>query len=211
MDPYKVLGVSPSATDEEIKQAYRDLVKKYHPDKHRGTSYESEATEKLKQINEAYDMLKNRDKNGNYYQPGAGQTYTGGTSYHNTGSGTNYAQVFAQIRQLLAHGRYSEAEVILRSMNIRSAEWYYLMGNVYWYKGWQLEARNFYQQACVMEPSNEEYRTAFERCQANNYTRGGYAEPRYNGQSAADDMCRCCAYFYAANCCCECMGGRFCC
>ena len=58
MNPYQVLGVSPNATDEEIKKAYRQLVKKYHPDRYAGDPRAQEAaSEKLKQINEAYDLI----------------------------------------------------------------------------------------------------------------------------------------------------------
>ena len=216
MDPYRVLGVSTSATEEEIKQAYRNLVKKYHPDKHRGTAFEKEATEKLKEINEAYDMLKNRERNGSYSRTGAqgtGQAYSDGryTGSYAGGNNVNYAQMFAQIRQMMAYGKYREAELILRGINVRTAEWYFLMGNVSWFKGWQLEARNYYQQAVDLEPNNEEYLSALERCQSNNYTRGGYSEPRYNDSGTLDDLCRCCTYLSFANCCCECMGGRMCC
>ena len=54
-DPYKVLGVSPSATDEEIKDAYRQLAKKYHPDQYSDSPLKDLADEKMKEINEAYD------------------------------------------------------------------------------------------------------------------------------------------------------------
>ena len=55
-DPYKVLGVDRNATDEEIKQAYRRLAKKYHPDLNPG---DAQAAQKMNEINEAYDLLKN--------------------------------------------------------------------------------------------------------------------------------------------------------
>ena len=58
-DPYKVLGVSPNATDEEIKQAYRRLAKKYHPDRNPG---DAEAAKKMQQVNDAYDQIKNPQK-----------------------------------------------------------------------------------------------------------------------------------------------------
>ena len=59
-DPYKILNVSRTATNEDIKKAYRDLVKENHPDKysHLGESYQKEANEKLKKINEAYEKIK---------------------------------------------------------------------------------------------------------------------------------------------------------
>ena len=56
-DPYKVLGVSPEATDEEIKSAYRQLVKKYHPDNYADSPLADLANEKMQEINEAYDMV----------------------------------------------------------------------------------------------------------------------------------------------------------
>ena len=55
-DPYKVLGVSPDASDEEIKRAYRKLAKQYHPDLNPGDEV---AAKKMQQINAAYDQIKN--------------------------------------------------------------------------------------------------------------------------------------------------------
>jgi molecular chaperone DnaJ len=58
-DPYKVLGVSPGASQDEIKKAYRQMAKKYHPDLHPN---DPEAAKKMNEINEAYDMLMNPEK-----------------------------------------------------------------------------------------------------------------------------------------------------
>ena len=58
-DPYSVLGLSRDATDEEVKQAYRRLAKKYHPDLNPG---DQEAARKMQQVNEAYDQIKNPEK-----------------------------------------------------------------------------------------------------------------------------------------------------
>ena len=53
-DPYKVLGVSPDASDEEVKRAYRALAKKYHPDRNPG---DAAAAQKMREINAAYDAI----------------------------------------------------------------------------------------------------------------------------------------------------------
>lgn len=211
MNPYEVLGVSPNATDEEVKQAYRKLVKKYHPDQYKGTDYEATANEKLKEINEAYDMIKSGKASSNsYYNNTNNAGNTSGSYYRNTYNGNTYTpeQLFTQVRQLLAAGRYFEAEILLRSTNIRSAEWYFLMGNVQWYKGWQLEAKKYYAQACNMEPSNVEYKAAYDRVNTNAYSsNGGYRDPRYRNARSNDDICDCCCKLWALDTLCECMGG----
>ena len=61
-DPYKVLGVSPNASDEEVKAAYRKLAKKYHPDNYANSPLADLADEKMKEVNEAYDTIMNERK-----------------------------------------------------------------------------------------------------------------------------------------------------
>lgn len=76
-DPYKVLGVSPNATDDEIKKAYRELSRKYHPDANVNNPNKDKAEEMFKLVQQAYDQIMDQRKNG-----GAG---FGG--YNNTGYG----------------------------------------------------------------------------------------------------------------------------
>lgn len=208
MNPYEVLGVSTNATDEEVKKAYRALVKKYHPDQYKGTAFEAEANEKLKQINEAYDMIKNgKTSQNNYYTQ---QNNTSGNRYsYNYSYGNTYTidQLMTQARQFINAGRYMEAEILLRSTNIRNAEWYFLMGNIQWCKGWQLEAKKCYAQACNLAPNNAEYKAAYERVNTNAYSGGGYREPNYRARSSGDNLCDCCCKLWCADSLCECMGG----
>lgn len=82
---YEILGVSENASQQEIKNAYRSLAKKYHPDLNGG---DEEAQEKLKEINTAYEVLGNEEKRAQYdrygdqiFQNGAG----GGAGYGNMG------------------------------------------------------------------------------------------------------------------------------
>ena len=117
-DPYTVLGVSASASDEEIKRAYRELVKKYHPDNYNNNPLADLAEAKMKEINEAYDaIVKMRTQggyqaSGNYGNPGG----TGGAHY------SSGSPAFAQVRQLLNQGNIMEAERILRTSRTNSAE-----------------------------------------------------------------------------------------
>lgn len=81
-DYYEILGVTRTSSEEDIRAAYRRLAHKYHPDK---TGGDRDAEEKLKEINEAYDTLKNKEKRARYDQfgssgPGAGFGGFGGAS-----------------------------------------------------------------------------------------------------------------------------------
>ena len=79
-DPYSVLGVSPNASDEEIKKAYRELARKYHPDNYQNNPLADLAEEKMKEINEAYETItKQRSGGGGSYQRPSGGY--GGQSY----------------------------------------------------------------------------------------------------------------------------------
>ena len=85
-DPYSVLGVNKNATDEEIKNAYRELARKYHPDNYTDNPLSDLAGEKMQEINEAYDAIMNSRRNKGK------NTYDG--SYQNSG---NTASSFPEV------------------------------------------------------------------------------------------------------------------
>ena len=184
--------MSQSASDDDIKKAYRELARKYHPDNYHDNPLADLAQEKMKEINEAYDAIqKQRSGNGGYQGSGAYRSSYGSYS----GSGTQ----FAEVREALSRGDIGRAEALLDASSNRNAEWNFLMGSVYYRKGWYDEARNFYQRAVNMDPSNAEYR------QALNYMQGGGQAYRPAGYASGGlDMCDICSLLMCMNMCCNC-------
>ena len=194
-DPYKVLGVSPKASDEEIKNAYRELARKYHPDNYVDNPLSDLAQEKMKEINAAYDeIIKRRGSSGRRSRDG-GQNSSG---Y----SGGN--EVYTRVRQLISAGDLEQAETLLSEVSERDAEWNFLWGSICYRKGWYDEARSYYQMACNMDPSNMEYRRALQYMTRQ---RGGYRQNAPFGTGDTNQACNCCSSLICADCCCECCGG----
>jgi curved DNA-binding protein CbpA len=205
-DPYKILGVSPNATDDEIKTAYRQLAKKYHPDNYAGSPIADLASEKMKEINEAYDTVvaqRKREKAGGYSSySSSNNTYGSNNNY------SNYSSGFNDIRNLILVGRIADAEMLLNGVPAenRNAEWHFLKGTVLYKRGWLEEAFNNFSRACQMDPGNAEYRAALNQVtnQRNGYY-GGY-NPNV-GRANNFSGCDVCSSLICADCCCECMGG----
>ncbi len=187
-DPYKVLGVSPGASDDEIKKAYRELAKKYHPDNYVNNPLKDLADEKMKEINEAYDQITSERQSKNSYS---------GSSYGSYGSS------YSEIRQMIANGNLNGAEDALNRATDRNAEWYYLKGCVYISRRQYSQARSYLERACAMDPDNTEYRTAYNNFMSSQGKYGGF-----NTQHSGDcDVCDMCTGLLCADCLCECMGG----
>ena len=208
-DPYQVLGVSPSATDEQIKTAYRELARKYHPDNYANNPLADLAQEKMKEINEAYDQIQRQRKQQQSDSAGNGysrQNY-GGQSYSNQSS-----TQFADIRQLLNANRISDAEELLEGIPAqqRDADWYYLRGRVFYVRGWLDQAYSYYVRANQMNPSNPEYQAALNQLMWQRNTgrpSGNYGGDYRNVQTGGCSGCDMCMGLMCADSCCECMGG----
>ena len=199
MDPYRELGVDRNASDEEIKKAYRDLVKKYHPDKYADNDLKDLASEKLKKVNAAYDEIQRIRQNkgsaqGGYGNTGGYNTYSGGYG----GSGK-----YQQIWQRIQAGDLNGAEAMLDAIQYRDAEWYYVKGTILMRRGWYDAARQNFERAMNMEPSNTRYRQAY--ASASNVGRGGgYGQYQNTNSSGIDDCCKCCAMLSCLDCMCDC-------
>ncbi|MGM9606380.1 MAG: DnaJ domain-containing protein [Oscillospiraceae bacterium] len=193
-DPYQVLGVKPDASDDEIKRAYRELARKYHPDNYQNNPLADLAEEKMKEINEAYDAITKMRSGG-----GSGGYTSGGSAYQSQSAYRQQSSdpTFARVRNLINSGNLDQAEQLLRSSNARTAEWYFLAGSVAYRRGWLDEAMQNYQMAVNMEPNNMEYRQAYSMMQqgGNAYRPAGYGS---TGMDAMD----CCTTMMCLNCLC---------
>ena len=189
-DPYQILGISRNATDDEVKEAYRTLARKYHPDNYGDNPLSDLAKEKMQEINEAYDTIIRERKAGRGQGGGASE---GGTQY-------------ADIRNLIRTGRVVDAETLLDGIPApaRDAEWYFLKGSVLYKKGWLDDAFSHFSTATRMDPSNAEYRAAYNRLDRQRQT-GAYRAP--SNMAPGCSGCDVCQGLICADCCCECMGG----
>ena len=169
-DPYQVLGVSPNASDEEVKTAYRNLAKKYHPDNYANSPLADLASEKMKEINEAYDTVMAQRKRQRQSGGSAGGGYSygyGGYSGGYAGGSRSGSSSFADVRQMIQNGRIADAEQILDGVpqESRNAEWYFLKGMVLYQRGWMDESFQYVSRAAQMDPGNQEYRMALNQLQ----------------------------------------------
>lgn len=193
-DPYEVLGVSRTATEDEIKTAYRSLARRYHPDRYANDEAGAKAAEeKMKEINEAYDAI-----------------------LHNRAGGSS-ASDFASVRTMINSGRFADAELTLDRMppTMQNAEWHYLKSLLLARRGWQNDALREIETACMMDPSNAEYARA--RAALHNrfagfgsfYGGSRQNDPRYNDPrygTGGCSTCDICMGLSCADCCCECVG-----
>lgn len=199
-DPYQVLGVSENASDEEIKKAYRELARKYHPDNYHDNPLADLAQEKMKEINAAYEEINRRRGSGHSGGSGSGGSYGGYQSYGQQSYGQRGQQssssVLQQVRIAIQTGNLTRAEALLANYPDHNAEWNFLRGAVCYRRGWLDDARRYYETACRMDPGNPEYRQALEFMRTG--TRQAY---RPGGGQFGTDVCGgnicmplCCSY-----------------
>lgn len=219
-DPYRVLGVNPNASEDEIKKAYRTLAKKYHPDVNNGSP---EAESRMKEVNEAYSqvmkMRREGSSNSAYGQAGGYSGAYGNYGYGNAGYGSygGYSQQssyntgnphLTAARNYVRAGRYQEAMRVLENIRERNAEWYYLSGEASLGLGNRVAALNYARQAASMEPNNFEYQSLLARMEGrtNSYQTNGSP---FNAQQfiCRNPLGMCCLLSMLCNCCCGGCGG----
>ena len=163
-DPYKVLGVSPDASDEEIKKAYRKLAKKYHPDRNPG---DAEAAKKMQEVNAAYEQIKNPDagpRQSGYggYGGYGGYNYGGYDPYGSSGPKTEDEPYQRSAYQYIRFGKFQEALNVLENCKNRDGMWYYLPAVANNGLGNDVTALEHIRRAVSMEPDNIHFLRALQ-------------------------------------------------
>lgn len=177
-DPYKVLGVTPQDSNDEIKKAYRKLSRIYHPDANVNNPNKDKAEEKFKEIQVAYDQIMKHRENGESYNSTYGSQgpfnsqgpfggfggFGGGYSYG--GQGGFDQEESNEMRAALNYinaGYYREAFTVLESIKDRNAKWYYYSALANAGAGNNVNAINAARQAVNMEPDNMQYKAFLTR------------------------------------------------
>ena len=213
-DPYQVLGVPSTATDEEVKKAYRDLARKYHPDNYHDNPLADLAQERMKEINEAYEAVQSQRKaqrSGGYSASGAGYG-TGYGGYQSAYQGPYQGPYqgssrYQRVRMAISSGDLNLAEELLNAQTNHDAEWNFLKGAICYRRGWLDEARQYYQTAVQMDPDNPEYQRALEILEGRGaaYRPDGYGNVT-TGTCGNSDCLRLCG----ATLCCNALGVPVC-
>lgn len=219
-DPYQVLGVDRSASDEEIKKAYRSLSRRYHPDANVNNPNKEQAEERFKQVQQAYDRIMKERQQGtagagaysNSAQGAAGSqgpfggfsgTYYYGNNTSRSAEQEQSPRMQAALNYLRSHS-FGEALHVLNDIPFseRSGRWYYYSAVANQNLGNTATALEHINRAVALEPSNLEYRQFQQNLQFGGtwYSNMGSSYERpYSGYSSfcmsllcMQMLCSCC-------------------
>ncbi|WFR55507.1 DnaJ domain-containing protein [Anaerocolumna sp. AGMB13025] len=205
-NPYKVLEVSPNASNDEIKKAYRELSRKYHPDSYVNNPLSGLAEEKFKEVQEAYDQIMKERESGSFGNTSYGGSNSYGQTTYSGDSEEDNAHMTA-VYNYLAARRYREALNVLSGISNRSARWYYYSAVANAGIGNNLMASEHARQAVNMEPNNVEYNNFLNQFQWQNQR---YQNTRGNMGGGGLGTGNFCCDLWCADTLCECMGGDLC-
>ena len=214
LDPYSVLGVPRSASDEDVKKAYRKLSRKYHPDANINNPNRDRAEEKFKEVQQAYEQIMKERQYGGSGQGSFGSYGPFGGFGRYQGSQSSYQDEEALRRQAAANyiqnGLYQQALNVLGELTHRGGEWHYLSAMAHMGLGNNVTALEEIREAVRLEPGNMQYRALLNRMEGG----GTWYQERQSpfGESPmGQDMCmNMCLANLACNMCCPGAGFFFC-
>ncbi|MGI6205977.1 MAG: DnaJ domain-containing protein [Anaerovoracaceae bacterium] len=213
-DPYKVLGISRNASDDEVKKAYRAMARKYHPDKNPGNKA---AEDMFKVVQEAYTQIQDERKHGGRSSGGYSGGYSGYNAYQNGGAyGGSYganqqtyygspenAQMYQAAVNYINARHFREAMNVLMGVKDRDAMWYYLMALTNAGLGNNYEAVQQAQTAAQMEPGNEMFQNLVSQLTGGMYRYSNMQNGYGYGAGGIDQNW--CAQMCALNLCLNCL------
>lgn len=235
-DPYKVLGVDENCTDDELKRAYREMSKKWHPDAN--IDQPELAEQKFKEIQEAYRQIVDARARGfsaygaPYGNQSSGYSSSQGYGYQDYGGFAGFDEFFNQwanysrerrqqeesieltaARNYISNGHYREALTALMQVqeSARNARWYYYAAIASQGLGNNVDGLNYAKRASDMEPDNREYSQLLQQMQSGGtwYQNRGETYQTFGSMPSATGWC---LSMVALNLCCNlCGGGVFCC
>ena len=202
-NPYQILGVSETASMDEVKKAYRKLSRIYHPDANVNNPNKDQAEAKFKEIQAAYQQIEQRNTSGQ----GSYQQYYGG--FEDFFGGFGFGGQSGQYRQestdstlmqaaanYLRNGYYREALNVLNNVPVaeRNAKWYYYSAQANAGTGNNITAQEHARTAVQLEPNNYVYQELLRRMQSGEswYTQRGSTYGRSAG-----------SFYSCCSCCCE--------
>ena len=186
-NPYEILGIPQGAGMEQVNAAYREMLR---------IAQSSGDQRKIDELNQAYDTIV------------MGSSSSSASGYSAGGYSNPSTADYSDIRAKINSGRLDDAQILLDGIPeySREAQWYYLKGQINYQRGWTDQAFTYFATAHNMEPTNAEYRHAFENL-SRQRTGGFRTSSRHNSSNSDCDGCSICQGLLCADCCCECMGG----
>lgn len=218
-DPYQVLGISRSASSDDIKRAYRNLSRKYHPDANINNPNKAQAEERFKEIQQAYKQIMDEKENGYFGNAGSG-AYSGGfgTGYSYTGQGmgsNNFSGQDINSMHLRAAANYinsryyKEALNVLGQMQEKNGQWYYLSAIANAGLGNNILALEHAKQAVALEPQNPQFAQLVIQLESGGMwyqsMQSPYGTPAGSGSATCAKLC---TLYMVCN---ICMGSSMCC
>ena len=199
---YELLGLSENATEEELTARYNELREKYREERWLDGEAGNEAARMLTRVEEAYrEILSARRESARQSEP---------------------SNAYEDIAKLLREGDLSKAQEKLDECNDRGAEWHYLQAVVFYKKNWTNDSKKQLEIAMQMDPSNQKYRSAYEKMNAKNdyQKQEAHQQPYQNpysyeplpddqmGGNACSNCASCCYTYLCVDClfslCCGC-------